>query len=48
MSTQSVTRIAGTANPCETAPASCRRPGTRTGRQRGRHPTPGAFGQMAD
>ena len=25
---------------CTTAPASCRLPGTRTGRRRGRHPTP--------
>ena len=30
------------ANSCTTTPASCRRPGTRKGRGRGRHPTPGA------
>ena len=50
MSAQSVTRTAGSgttasaarrANPCKTAPASCRRPGTRTRQRRGRHSTPG-------
>ena len=35
------TSAATRANPCKTAPASCRRPGTRTGQRRGRHPTPG-------
>ena len=35
------TNAARRANPCKTAPASCRRPGTRTGQRRGRHPTPG-------
>ena len=35
------TSAASRANPCKTAPASCRRPGTRTGQRRGRHPTPG-------
>ena len=35
------TNAARRANPCKTAPASCRLPGTRTGRRRGRHPTPG-------
>ena len=51
ISAQSVTRIEGPgrrctsaarrANLCTTAPASCRPPGTRTGRRRGRHSTPG-------
>ena len=36
------TSAASRANPCKTAPASCRRPGTRTGRRQGRHPTPGS------
>ena len=36
------TNAASRANPCKTAPASCRRPGTRTGRRQGRHPTPGS------
>ena len=35
------TSAASRANPCKTAPASCRRPGTRTGQRRGRHSTPG-------
>ena len=35
------TNAARRANPCKTAPASCRLPGTPTGRRRGRHPTPG-------
>ena len=34
------TGAARRANPCKTAPAPCRRPGTRTGQRRGRHPTP--------
>ena len=39
---QRCTSAASRANPCKTAPASCRRPGTRTGRRRGRNPTPGS------
>ena len=35
------TSAASRANPYKTAPAPCRRPGTRTGQRRGRHPTPG-------
>ena len=34
------TSAARRANHCKTAPASCRRPGTRTRRRRGRHTTP--------
>ena len=36
------TSAARTASPCKSAPASCRRPGTRTGRRQGRHSTPGS------
>ena len=36
------TSAAHRASSCTTAPASCRRPGTRTGCRSGRHPTPGA------
>ena len=53
------TSAARRASSCTTAPASCRRPGTRTGCRSGRNPTPGAqlaamsdqnraFGQKAD
>ena len=36
------TSAARTASSCTIAPASCRRPGSRTGRRPGRRPTPGA------
>ena len=38
---QAIHSAARRANLCTTAQASCRPPGTRTGRRRGRHPTPG-------